>query len=83
MTRDAIDLLGHLAFRRVAVLGWSDGGITPMDLAMNYSSRIDCVFAHGANLQSNQSIPGSNDPFISSNLVVLTQTFPRMALSSL
>ena len=33
---------------------------------MNYSSRIDRVFAHGANVQANQSIPGVNDPIINS-----------------
>ena len=34
---------------------------------MNYSSRIDRVFAHGANVQANQSIPGVNDPIINSD----------------
>ena len=34
---------------------------------MNYSSRIDRVFAHGANVQANQSVPGVNDPIINSN----------------
>lgn len=33
---------------------------------MNYSSRIDRVFAHGANANSNYSIPGTNDPIINS-----------------
>lgn len=66
MTRDAIGLLDHLDIPRIAILGWSDGAITALDLAMNYSSRIDRVFAHGANLQSNQSIPGSNDPIVNS-----------------
>lgn len=31
---------------------------------MNYSSRIDRVFAHGANIQADQSLPGTNDPII-------------------
>ncbi|KAJ5689922.1 alpha/beta-hydrolase [Penicillium macrosclerotiorum] len=65
-TRDAIALLDHLNIARVAVLGWSDGAITGLNLAMKYSSRIDRVFAHGANLQANMSIPGSNDPIITS-----------------
>ena len=66
-TRDAIALLDHLNISRVAVLGWSDGAITGLDLAMNYSSRIERVFAHGANIQANQSIPGLNDPIINSD----------------
>ena len=49
------------------MLGWSDGAITGLDLAMNYSSRIERVFAHGANIQANQGIPGLNDPIINSD----------------
>ena len=66
-TRDAIALLDHLNIPKVAVLGWSDGAITGLDLAMNYSARIDRVFAHGANVQANMSIPGLNDPIINSD----------------
>lgn len=65
-TTDALALLDHLNIAKVAVVGWSDGAITGLDLAMNYSSRIDRVFAHGANLQANMSIPGLNDPIINS-----------------
>lgn len=65
-TRDAIALLDHLGIHKVAVVGWSDGAITGLDLAMNYSSRIEKVFAHGANIQANMSIPGVNDPIINS-----------------
>ncbi|KAK4692597.1 hypothetical protein P7C71_g4642, partial [Lecanoromycetidae sp. Uapishka_2] len=65
-TRDAIALLDHLNLTKVAVVGWSDGAITGLDLAMNYTSRIDRVFAHGANIQGNQNLPGTNDPIINS-----------------
>ncbi|KAL8828434.1 MAG: hypothetical protein Q9191_002592 [Dirinaria sp. TL-2023a] len=66
-TRDAIALLDHLNIQKVAVVGWSDGAITGLDLAMNYSSRIERVFAHGANVQANMSIPGLDDPIINSD----------------
>ena len=33
---------------------------------MNYSSRIDRIFVHGANIQANESLPGTNDPIINS-----------------
>ena len=56
-------------------MGWSDGAITGLDLAMNYSSRVDRVFAHGANVQANQSIPGLNDPIISSDSGSLDSDF--------
>ncbi|KAJ5820000.1 hypothetical protein N7474_005591 [Penicillium riverlandense] len=74
-TRDAIALLDHLEIPRVSVLGWSDGAITGLDLAMNYTSRIDRVFAHGANLQANMSIPGTDDPIINSESGSLDSDF--------
>lgn len=64
--RDALALLDHLNIPKVAVVGWSDGAITGLNMAMNYTSRIDRVFAHGANVQANQNIPGRNDPIITS-----------------
>ena len=74
-TRDAISLLDHLKIPKVAVLGWSDGAITGIDLAMNFSSRIDRVFAHGANIQANMSIPGLDDPIINSDSGSLDSDF--------
>jgi pimeloyl-ACP methyl ester carboxylesterase len=74
-TRDAIAILDHLSIPRVAVVGWSDGAIVGLDLAMNYSSRIERVFAHGANPQANMSIPGLNDPIINSDSGFLDSDF--------
>jgi pimeloyl-ACP methyl ester carboxylesterase len=59
-------VLDHLGIAKVAVVGWSDGAITGLDMAMNYSSRVERVFAHGANIQANMSIPGLDDPIINS-----------------
>jgi pimeloyl-ACP methyl ester carboxylesterase len=73
--RDAIAVLDHLRIPRVAVFGWSDGAITGINLAMNYSSRIDRVFAHGANIQANMSIPGLDDPIINSDTGSLDSDF--------
>ena len=74
-TRDAIAILDHLNIPRIAVVGWSDGAIVGLDLAMNYSSRIERVFAHGANPQANMSIPGLNDPIINSDSGSLNSDF--------
>jgi pimeloyl-ACP methyl ester carboxylesterase len=74
-TRDAIALLDHLQIPVVAVVGWSDGAIVGLDLAMNYSSRIERVFAHGANIQANMSIPGQDDPIINSKSGSLESDF--------
>ncbi|KAL9576729.1 MAG: hypothetical protein Q9212_006862 [Teloschistes hypoglaucus] len=44
-------------------------------MAMNYTSRIDRVFAHGANVQADQNIPGRNDPIITSKSGSLASSF--------
>lgn len=61
-----------MAIPKAAVVGWSDGAITALDMAMNYTSRMERVFSHGANVQGNQSIPGTDDPIINSKTGSLT-----------
>jgi pimeloyl-ACP methyl ester carboxylesterase len=49
MTDDYIALLDHLKIPKAAVVGWSDGGIIGLDMAMRYPARITKLFAHAAN----------------------------------
>jgi pimeloyl-ACP methyl ester carboxylesterase len=49
MTDDYIALLDHLKLAKVAVVGWSDGAIIGLDMAMRYRARVSRVFAHAAN----------------------------------
>lgn len=47
MTKDVIGLMDILQIDRFSVVGWSDGSCIAFNLAMNYSSRIDRIFAFG------------------------------------
>jgi pimeloyl-ACP methyl ester carboxylesterase len=49
MADDVIALLDNLKIDKAAIIGWSDGGIIGLDLAMRYPSRVTRVFAFGAN----------------------------------
>jgi len=49
MAEDVIALMDHLHVRRAAIVGWSDGGITGLDLAIHHPDRIARLFAFGAN----------------------------------
>jgi pimeloyl-ACP methyl ester carboxylesterase len=49
MSNDVIGLMDWLAIRKAAIVGWSDGGIIGLDLAMRYPERIEKVFAFAAN----------------------------------
>ena len=49
MADDVIGLLDSLQIRRVELVGWSDGGCTGFDLALNHPDRLAGLFAFGAN----------------------------------
>ena len=50
MTSDYVALLDTLGIAKVDVVGWSDGGIIGIDMAMNYPTRVDQIFAQAANI---------------------------------
>ncbi|VWC76718.1 alpha/beta fold family hydrolase [Burkholderia lata] len=50
MADDAIALMDKLGFDRAHIVGWSDGAITGLDLAMRYPERIAGVFAFAPNV---------------------------------
>lgn len=49
MAKDVIGLMDHLKIDKASIVGWSDGGIIGLDIAMNYPDRLDRLFAFGAN----------------------------------
>lgn len=49
MADDMVQLLDHLQAVRVDVVGWSDGGIIGLDLAMRYPERVRRLIAISAN----------------------------------
>lgn len=49
MANDVIQLLDLLHVRQVSLVGWSDGGIIGLDLAINHPGRLHRLFAYGAN----------------------------------
>jgi pimeloyl-ACP methyl ester carboxylesterase len=49
MAKDVIGLMDYLKIDKASIVGWSDGGIIGLDIAMNYPDRLDRLFAFGAN----------------------------------
>ncbi|MBS0374435.1 MAG: alpha/beta fold hydrolase [Proteobacteria bacterium] len=49
LAADALALLDHLQVRRADVIGWSDGGIAGLELAMRHPQRLRRLFAFGIN----------------------------------
>ena len=76
MARDVLALLDHLSIPRVAIFGWSDGGMTGLNVAMNYTDRVDRLFVYGAQIHYNQThFPGRQDPIVNSGSGTLESGF--------
>ena len=62
MSSDFVALLDFLKIDKVALVGWSDGGIIGIDIAMMHPERLTKVFAQAANV----TVDGV-DPAVSNN----------------
>lgn len=49
MASDVVGLLDYLKLPKVDIVGWSDGGIIGLDLAMKHPDRVRRLYAYGAN----------------------------------
>ncbi len=49
MASDVIALMDKLGIEKAHILGWSDGGIIGLDLAIKHPERLNKVIAYGAN----------------------------------
>jgi pimeloyl-ACP methyl ester carboxylesterase len=58
MADDVVGLLDYLAVRQAAVVGWSDGGILALDLAIRHPHRVGKVFAFAANTDPSGVLDG-------------------------
>lgn len=57
MASDYLALLDHLKIDKTALVGWSDGGIIGLDIAMKHPERLTRLFAHAANSNVNGLTP--------------------------
>ena len=49
MASDVLALMDHLGIKRAAIVGWSDGAIIGLDIAMHHPERVSRLFAFAAN----------------------------------
>lgn len=66
MADDYIGLLDYLMIDKVALVGWSDGAIIGLDIAMRHPERLTKLWAYGANFNIGGLIPNfDKDPVFS------------------
>jgi len=61
MASDYLALLDYLKVDKVDLVGWSDGGIIGLDIAMSQPERLDHLFAHAANITTDGVDPTVGD----------------------
>lgn len=49
LTDNVVELMDHLEIQRAHVVGWSDGGVIGLDMALRYPDRLDKLVAYGTN----------------------------------
>jgi pimeloyl-ACP methyl ester carboxylesterase len=49
MSTDVLQVMDFLKIRKAAIVGWSDGGIIGLDLALNHPEHVTKLFAFAAN----------------------------------
>ena len=65
MASDVLAMMNHLKLDKPAIVGWSDGGIIGLILAMEHPERVKGLFAFGANY----NVKGVN-PTVETNPVI-------------
>lgn len=73
LAEDVLAVMDHLGLRKAAIVGWSDGGIVALVLAMRASERLSGVYAFGANMDRRGVRPNASEA------PVLKQVAPRLA----
>jgi pimeloyl-ACP methyl ester carboxylesterase len=65
MADDVLALMDHLHIDKASIVGWSDGGIIGLDIAIRHPERLNRLFAFGANSDPSgvREDLGQNDTF--------------------
>lgn len=80
MAKDVIGLMDHLKIDKASIVGWSDGGIIGLDIAMNHPDRLDRLFAFGANTNVAGLKPNvDKDPTFSKYIEVAGKDYERLS----
>ena len=81
MAADYLALLDYLKVDKVDLVGWSDGGIIGLDIAMTHPERLDHLFAHAANITTDGVDPSvADDPvFMGTYVGWMAEDYARLS----
>ena len=80
MADDYLALLDHLGIDQVALVGWSDGGIIGLDIAIRHPERLSRLFAFAANYTP-EGVKASvaNDPTFNAYIARAGEDYARLS----
>jgi pimeloyl-ACP methyl ester carboxylesterase len=80
MTDDVVALLDALKIKKADIVGWSDGAIIGLDMAMRHPDRVGGVFAFGANTQTSGLKDGfDQNPVFAAYMARARQEYTRLS----
>ncbi len=80
MAADYVALLDHLGIEKVDLVGWSDGGIIGLAIAMQHPDRLDRLFAHAANVTTDGVDPSvAEDPVFATYIADMAADYTRLS----
>jgi pimeloyl-ACP methyl ester carboxylesterase len=78
MAADVIAVMDALGIQKAAIVGWSDGAIVGLQLAMTHAERITRVFSFGANVTRAGQITKPN-PTVGKYVEMMAADYDRIA----
>lgn len=80
MASDYVALLDYLKIEKTALVGWSDGGIIGLDIAMKHPDRLTKLFAHAANVTVDGVDPNvMNSPAFNAYIERMGKDYARLS----
>ena len=79
MASDVIALMDFLKIKKAAVVGWSDGAIIGLDIAMQHPERVAKLFAFAANSDPSGVADVSKNPVFNSFIARAGEEYKRLS----
>lgn len=79
MARDALSVLDHLEIERTAIVGWSDGAITGLLLAIGQRERLTGLFAFAGNYNTSGLYDTSTNPIFNAYFQRTVQEYEKLS----
>jgi pimeloyl-ACP methyl ester carboxylesterase len=79
MASDVLGLMDHLKIRNAAIVGWSDGAIIGLDIAMHHPDRLTKLFAFAANSDPSGVADISKSPVFSAYIARARKEYEKLS----